>query len=174
MERQEEEMRKEEDRRRKEAKRRLYEENRKKARDMDRKGKGWDTSLQELRNGDVVLVRRGVGVVKWVGVPSFAPADEYWVGVELKEAKGNCNGSIRGKRYFNCRRGHGVFVQDIQRRLGPEELLDKLNDVRVKLKKMKAKEDEITRARFNAECLRTKVATMTHQIRALKEDQAEG
>merc|ERR1712087_145071 len=39
---------------------------------------------------------------------------------------------------------------------------------------MKAKEDEVTRARFNAECLRTKVATMTHQIRALREDQAEG
>lgn len=38
-----------------------------------------------------------------------------WVGVELDEAKGKNDGTVKGRRYFSCADKHGLFVR-------PEEI----------------------------------------------------
>lgn len=51
------------------------------------------------------------GRVAFVGdvaeVPGFGP----WVGVELDDPVGKNDGSITGKRYFQCNASCGVFVR---------------------------------------------------------------
>ena len=41
--------------------------------------------------------------------PIFAAGD--WIGVELEEGGGKNDGSVLGKRYFQCEMGHGMFVR---------------------------------------------------------------
>jgi len=52
---------------------------------------------------------REVGTVRFVGTTEFAEGD--WIGVELDEAKGKNNGSVRDKSYFECKDGYGIFVR---------------------------------------------------------------
>ncbi|KAI8145081.1 CAP Gly-rich domain-containing protein [Fennellomyces sp. T-0311] len=56
-----------------------------------------------LVNGD------NLGTVRYAGSTSFQTGK--WVGVELDEALGKNNGVVQGKRYFECRSNHGVFVR---------------------------------------------------------------
>ncbi len=77
-----------------------------------------------IRNGSRVIVSGGrSGVVRYVGVPHFAPGD--WVGVELDTPTGKNNGTVAGKRlyflltlncywylwcsYFVCPENFGIF-----------------------------------------------------------------
>lgn len=50
-----------------------------------------------------------IGVVRYVGTTSFQTGE--WVGVELEQASGKNDGSVQGKRYFECRPGHGIFCR---------------------------------------------------------------
>lgn len=34
-----------------------------------------------------------------------------WIGIELDEPTGKNDGEVAGKRYFQCRQGHGVFIR---------------------------------------------------------------
>ncbi|KAI9359377.1 CAP Gly-rich domain-containing protein, partial [Pilaira anomala] len=49
------------------------------------------------------------GTVRFVGNTSFQTGK--WVGVELDEAAGKNSGVVQGKRYFDCKNNHGVFVR---------------------------------------------------------------
>jgi tubulin-specific chaperone B len=52
------------------------------------------------------------GVVRYVGeIPEVPGPPGPWVGVELDEPVGKNDGHIGGKRYFECREAHGVFVR---------------------------------------------------------------
>lgn len=62
-----------------------------------------------------VQVAAGAGYIRFVGQTSFATGK--WVGVELDQAGGKNDGSVAGKRYFDCEAGKGVFVRPSQIRL---------------------------------------------------------
>ncbi|KAM3084378.1 hypothetical protein ACMFMF_001737 [Clarireedia jacksonii] len=67
-------------------------------------------SLSDLRIGQTVEVGDGaIGIVRYIGQPSFAPGD--WVGVELEDGGGKNDGSVKGERYFECEMGRGMFVR---------------------------------------------------------------
>ncbi|ORY88624.1 dynein associated protein-domain-containing protein [Leucosporidium creatinivorum] len=62
-----------------------------------------------------VQVAAGAGYIRFVGQTSFATGK--WVGVELDLPGGKNDGSVAGKRYFNCQQNRGVFVRPSQIRL---------------------------------------------------------
>ncbi|KAI1434977.1 dynactin [Xylaria sp. CBS 124048] len=47
--------------------------------------------------------------VRFVGQTHFADGD--WVGVELEDDSGKNDGAVKGKRYFECSPGRGMFVR---------------------------------------------------------------
>ncbi|XP_076456377.1 kinesin-like protein KIF13A [Babylonia areolata] len=60
--------------------------------------------------GVIVLSRPSkTGVVRFIGTTAFA--EGQWVGVELDQAEGKNDGSVKGVRYFRCRKNHGIFVR---------------------------------------------------------------
>ncbi|XP_063620432.1 CAP-Gly domain-containing linker protein 2 isoform X3 [Cydia splendana] len=70
------------------------------------------TTNGELRLGDRVIVSssRGskAGTLKYVGVTEFASG--VWAGVELDDPIGKNDGSVEGKRYFECAPRFGLFA----------------------------------------------------------------
>jgi dynactin 1 len=62
--------------------------------------------------GALVEVTAGRGIVRFVGATTFSSGK--WVGVELAEAKGKNDGSIKDVVYFSCKPNHGVFVRPSQ------------------------------------------------------------
>ena len=49
----------------------------------------------------VIVSKTRKGFVRFVGPTEFAPG--IWVGVELEEPRGKNNGTVDGKKYFNCK-----------------------------------------------------------------------
>uniref|UniRef100_A0A0K0EV11 Tubulin-specific chaperone B (inferred by orthology to a C. elegans protein) n=1 Tax=Strongyloides venezuelensis TaxID=75913 RepID=A0A0K0EV11_STRVS len=66
-----------------------------------------------LKVGDRVVVtakdEEKTGTVAYVGEVEFA--DGLWIGVNLDLPKGKNDGSVNGKRYFECSHNHGSFVK---------------------------------------------------------------
>ncbi|KAK4547849.1 hypothetical protein LTR36_010568 [Oleoguttula mirabilis] len=56
----------------------------------------------ELNDGRIATVR-------FAGATSFQLGD--WIGVELDEATGKNDGSVKGERYFECEQGYGMFLR---------------------------------------------------------------
>ncbi|OLY78131.1 Dynactin subunit 1 [Smittium mucronatum] len=65
-----------------------------------------------IKVGVPVIVQEKRGVVKFVGTTHFSPAT--WVGVELKDPLGKNDGSVEGKRYFEAKPNHGLFIRPSQ------------------------------------------------------------
>lgn len=71
---------------------------------------GSDSS--KIKVGDRVQVSSAsgikVGTLRYLGTAEFAAGD--WAGVELDEATGKNDGSVAGKRYFECPMKYGLFA----------------------------------------------------------------
>ena len=67
--------------------------------------------------GDEVSLRKNQhGTIRFCGTTSFA--DGVWVGVEMRDPVGTCNGTMKAVSYFQCEQNYGVFVRpDILRKL---------------------------------------------------------
>jgi len=154
-----------------EEKREMYRRNRDRAKKLGRRRDEREDEVlaEDLRKGDVVLIDRGVGVVRWVGKLHFiTPRSDYWAGVELKETRGKNDGKIKGKRYFTCKAGQGVFVSSVTKQVCPEELLEQLAIQRQKCKRVKKKVDSHRREQFQNDVLRNQVKTMRREITKLE------
>jgi len=151
-------------------KKRLYRQNREKARNLELKEEeesDEEVLAEDLFVDDIVLISRGVGVVRYVGRLHFKTRSDYWVGVELKGNPGKNNGSVRGKRYFTCKEGQGIFVTQVMKRISPEELLKQLAIQRQKCKRVKKVLGDHKRERYQNDLLRSQAKTMEQEIEKL-------
>jgi len=70
-----------------------------------------------VRLSEPVLLNQGIGMVRFFGRVDFA--DGEWIGVEMIEPVGKNDGTVKGKKYFECKDKHGIFVkiEKIERKL---------------------------------------------------------
>lgn len=67
-------------------------------------------SAAALAVGQKIELNDGrTATVRFVGSTHFQTGD--WVGIELEDATGKNDGSVKGERYFDCEQGYGMFLR---------------------------------------------------------------
>ena len=51
------------------------------------------------------------GTIRYIGKLDFDILDLIYIGIHLDMPVGTCDGSVKGRRYFQCPPNHGVFVR---------------------------------------------------------------
>ncbi|KAJ4314381.1 hypothetical protein N0V94_006484 [Neodidymelliopsis sp. IMI 364377] len=64
------------------------------------------------------------GTVSYTGLVPEIPGIGAWVGVTLDEPTGKNDGTVKGKRYFECGKNYGVFVRPERCEAGGFPVLD--------------------------------------------------
>ncbi|KAI8813462.1 dynein associated protein-domain-containing protein [Cladochytrium replicatum] len=57
-----------------------------------------------------ITTSKAVGTIRFVGTTAFAAGK--WIGVELDTPTGKNDGTVSGKRYFDCKPSYGLFVKE--------------------------------------------------------------
>ncbi|KAI8375955.1 CAP Gly-rich domain-containing protein [Radiomyces spectabilis] len=81
----------------------------------------------ELKVGARVQVQGKSGTIRYAGTTSFQTGK--WIGIELDDAQGKNSGVVQGKRYFDCKANHGVFVRPSQVRPIPSDPVHSSSEV---------------------------------------------
>lgn len=69
------------------------------------------------------------GLVKFVGkVQELDKGEQIWVGVEFDEPVGKNNGTIDGRRIYECKQNHGSFIKPKQVEIGDFPEIDPFAD----------------------------------------------
>jgi len=101
-----------------------------------------DTSTDTvLQNGDVLLMQGGdIVILRHVGPVHFQPQEKEYLGCELSDPIGDCNGTKNGHEYFRCPDNCGMFFpkESMKKKIPAEFLLQKLHQI------MKEREREKT------------------------------
>jgi len=107
---------------------------------MDPKKRAMSKKIRNLsRNGSEIHVRKRyrledgrVGICRFKGRTEFGKASEDWIGLLVEVGDGENDGTVRGKRYFQCRMGRGLFVRpyDIVECLGSQNRELKEHDIK--------------------------------------------
>lgn len=92
-------------------------------REVDERGIKQDSRCRLLPESDH---RRGT--VQYIGDVPEIPGVGAWIGVALDEPTGKNDGSVKGKRYFECKHNCGVFVRPERVEVGDFAVLDDLAD----------------------------------------------
>ncbi|KAJ5069495.1 protein nip100 [Anaeramoeba ignava] len=72
--------------------------------------------------------KKNSGIVKYIGKTSLGSG--VWIGIELDEPLGKYDGTIKSKKYFDCKKNHGTFEK--------ESLLKKIMEKKMKSKSKKS------------------------------------
>lgn len=64
--------------------------------------------LKTIKVGYSVEYEKKGGIARFVGLVHFRSG--IWVGIELYQKQGLHDGTVKGKRYFHSKPGHGVLV----------------------------------------------------------------
>ena len=75
--------------------------------------------------GSRVVVNDLLGTVRFFGNTSFQTGK--WVGIELDEPQGKNSGIVQGKRYFECKPNHGVFVRPANVKINEVQQMTKIS-----------------------------------------------
>eukprot|EP01083_Nonionella_stella_P035484 96803_1 len=109
-------------------------------------------SSKDAKIGDIVLLKQGIGVVRYYGPVDFDEDTPYY-GVELKgpSTPGGHNGTYNGKTYFETTGGdgRGIFIRKPLRIITSEEILEKLAEIYDILKGRKGHSHFIARATYD-------------------------
>merc|ERR1719495_307551 len=82
-----------------------------------------------------------IGVVKYVGPLPTEDQDKTYVGIALGEGKGDCDGTFKNVRYFQCPPDRGIFEEasSIKKIITSENLLKKIVSLNKSIKQKNVK-----------------------------------
>lgn len=85
-------------------------------------------SVEGIEVGSRCEVNPGArrGVVKFVGEVPEIKSGGFWVGVQFDEPLGHNDGSVKGRRLFECPMGYGAFVRGMHVKTGDYPEIDPL------------------------------------------------
>lgn len=114
---------------------------------------------QAIQLGEVVVIAEGVGVVRYTGMCHLGAST--YVGIELAEGKGNCDGTSGGHKYFECDSKKGILVpvDKIKSKVSPGKLLFKMVELR----------QSITRDRKTMKKQRNRMLRQASHLKAVKD-----
>eukprot|EP01084_Bolivina_argentea_P169330 293560_1 len=74
-----------------------------------------------------------VGICKYKGRTAFGKASQDWIGLVMEIGNGEHNGTVKGKLYFRCRDGKGLFVRpyDIVKDMGSKNKVLSKNEIKL-------------------------------------------
>lgn len=130
--------------------------------------------VKSLNVNDVVLLSSStqIGVVKFIG-PLAGKQDQVYVGIEIEEGNGDCNGSYQGVQYFKCAENKGMFVEitDIKKKLAAHLILQQMYGLS---KKNRAQRAIISELRDKLELSDQKVGVNMSKTQGSSREEVQG